>query len=361
MQRYQDSFRFIDFAARLNGFAVFLVGGLYTAYLYQNNQLSVAVTVVIIAYLSQMTGRIMGMIFAFRDVIKNLPTIEDFYDLYDAKSSILPPLDPQTIKDPKGKVDFANVSFGYNIHQPVLQNLSLGIKPNETVALVGVSGGGKSTVTRLLMRYYDVDEGEITIDGVNVQSLSNDSIRNLIGLVPQEPVLFNRTIFYNVGYALDDIGNLDNVRNRKIVEDACKKAYIHDFIVSLKDGYDTVVGERGLKLSGGQKQRIAIARVLIKNPKIVIFDEATSMLDSESEKSIQLAFAELSKNKTVIIIAHRLSTITHCDNIFVIDAGKVVEKGKHAQLLTHSTIYKKLWSIQSGGFARTKQQLSNVA
>ncbi|MDQ6985920.1 MAG: ATP-binding cassette domain-containing protein [Candidatus Dojkabacteria bacterium] len=226
------------------------------------------------------------------------------------------------------------------------------MKSEETIAFVGTSGGGKSTLTRLLMKYYDVWKGGIEIDGVNIKDLSNKDLREIIGLVPQEPVLFNRSVYYNVGYALDDIHDLDNLGNKEIIIEACKKAKIHDFIMTLKDGYETKVGERGLKLSGGQKQRIAIARVLIKNPKVVIFDEATSMLDSESEKLIQEAFTVLSQNKTVIIIAHRLSTITHCDNIFVIENGSVAESGTHKELLSDSKIYKNLWDIQSGGFSK---------
>lgn len=348
---YQDTFRIIDFAARLVGILVFILPAIYAESLYSSDDISLGAIVVVLTYLTQMSGRVMGIIFNLRDLLKDLPNIQDYYELLDAKSSIKESTSPIFLENVKGAIEFSNVNFGYSKNLQVLNNLSLKVAPEQTVALVGTSGGGKTTVTRLLMRYYDVWDGAIKIDGVEVKTLANASLRDIIGLVPQEPVLFNRSIFYNVGYALPNI-NQNSKENMKIVTDACRKARIHDFIVSLKDGYATKVGERGLKLSGGQKQRVAIARAIIKNPKIVIFDEATSMLDSESEKAIQEAFTELSKDKTVIIIAHRLSTITHCDNIFVIENGKVIEKGKHEELLKNSKSYSKLWYIQSGGFER---------
>lgn len=351
MEKYQNSFRVIDFVSRIIGVVVFIVGGYYSANLLVHGEITLGTAVVLITYLSQMTLKIMGMIFSFRDVIKNVSVFEDFWNLYDSVSDIKEVEKPIEVKKFEGNIEYKNVGFSYNTSNTVLNNLDLKIQPNQTVALVGPSGGGKSTVTRLLMRYYDLNTGEITIDGNDIAKMRLVDLRSQIGLVPQEPTLFNRSIFYNVGYALDNIENLDNEQSREQIIDACKKAKIHDFIESLPEKYETIVGERGLKLSGGQKQRIAIARVLIKNPEIVIFDEATSMLDSESEKAIQIAFKNLSKDKTVIVIAHRLSTIKESDNIFVIDEGKVHEEGTHEELIKKNGIYKNLWDIQSGGFS----------
>jgi ATP-binding cassette subfamily B protein len=352
LNRYQNTFRLLDFVGRLISVLVFIVAGMMTAYYFESSIITLGMVVVIISYLIQMTGGLMSMIFSLRDVLKNLPIAEEYFELLENKPSIIELESPNEIEEVRGNISFENITFNYDNEKSVLSGLSLEIKEQQNVALVGPSGGGKSTITRLLMRYYDSNEGTVSIDGVDIKDLSFETLRSLIGLVPQEPVLFNRSIFYNVGYSLDGIGDPRNERNRELVIEACKRAHIHEFISGLKDGYETFVGERGLKLSGGQKQRIAIARVLIKDPKIVIFDEATSMLDSESEKEIQKAFKELSKEKTTLVIAHRLSTITHCDNIMVIDEGKLVEQGTHYELLDEHGIYASLWNIQSGGFQK---------
>lgn len=349
MNKYQNSFRLLDFTSRLIGIIMFLAASAITAYYYNNDVLTLGSVVVIVSYLIQMTGRLMSMVFAFRDVIKNLPVAEDFYELMDTEYEIHQSDNPHYLHEPKGEILFENVTFGYGKDTTLLQDLNLEINSCQNIALVGPSGGGKSTITRLLMRYYDVNEGTISIDGINVKNLALDNLRDLIGIVPQEPVLFNRSILYNVGYAMENIDD-ESEEYKNIIIEACKRAHIHEFIEELPNGYSTFVGERGVKLSGGQKQRLAIARVLIKDPKIVVFDEATSMLDSESEKAIQKAFKELSKDKTTIVIAHRLSTIINCDKIFLIDKGKVVETGTHPELIKNGKIYSKLWEIQSGGF-----------
>lgn len=361
VNKYQDTFRLIDFVTRLVGIILFACGG-YMVYIdFKSGMSSLGESVVVLTYLIQISNRVMGLIFSFREVLKNLPIAEDLYDLLDLKSKITEPPNPVSLSDPEGLIIFDQVEFSYDKKKKVLDKLSLTINPNQNIALVGPSGGGKSTIVKLLMRYYDVDAGSVKIDGIDVRSIATSDLSNVFGLVPQEPVLFNRSILFNVGYSLS---SKEGVLRESLsqIEDACEKAQIRDFIRSLPDGYDTVVGERGIKLSGGQKQRLAIARVILKDPEIIIFDEATSMLDSESELAIQKAFTELSKNKTTIIIAHRLSTIIHCDNIFVIDEGQLKESGTHAQLLKKKGIYATLWIIQSGGFKKklTLNGVNNV-
>ncbi len=351
MNSYQNTFRLLDFVSRSVGVVIFIVGSWIAAKQYESGILTLGSMVVIVSYLIQTSNRLMGMIFSFRDVLKNLPIVEDFFDLLDSDYQIIENEHPIYLRDPSGRIEFENVSFRYEANPELLKGLSLKIESGSSVALVGPSGGGKSTLTRLLMRYYDVNSGSIKIDGTDIRNLAIDNLREIIGIVPQEPILFNRSILYNVGYAINNIQDESEENLGEIVE-ACKRAHIHDFIENLPNGYFTTVGERGVKLSGGQKQRLAIARVLIKNPKIVIFDEATSMLDSESEKAIQQAFKELSKDKTTIIIAHRLSTIIHSDEILVIDDGKIIQRGTHTALIDQDGVYSKLWSIQSGGFVQ---------
>ena len=236
-------------------------------------------------------------------------------------------------------VEFKNVTFNYNQDRQILSNISFRVDDGEKLAIVGPSGAGKSTIARLLFRFYDVSGGEILIDGQNLAEVSQQSLRQAIGIVPQDTVLFNDSIFYNIQYAKPQ-SSKDEVIN------AAKLADIHEFIESLPDGYNTVVGERGLKLSGGEKQRVAIARVLLKDPPILVFDEATSSLDSQSEKNILSALSNISRNKTTLVIAHRLSTIVDADRIVVLDKGRVIEQGGHQQLLDLNGIYAELWSIQ---------------
>lgn len=245
-----------------------------------------------------------------------------------------------------GAVAINNVDFRYaeNVNgQSIFTGLNLMIKPGERLGLVGPSGGGKSTLTRLLLRFEDINNGEILIDGQNVADVSQTSLRRSIAYVPQEPLLFHRSIHENIAYGRAD-ASLSEVKQ------AARLAHADEFIGKLKDGYDTIVGERGVKLSGGQRQRIAIARAILKDAPILILDEATSALDSESEVLIQKALWELMKGRTAIVIAHRLSTIQRMDRIIVLDDGKIVEEGTHKQLLEQKGLYSKLWSHQSGGF-----------
>jgi ATP-binding cassette subfamily B protein len=246
----------------------------------------------------------------------------------------------------KGEIVFDHVDFAYkdnNSEGGVFADLDLKIKPGEKIGLVGQSGGGKSTLTRLLLRFEDINGGRILIDGQNIAEITQASLRQAISYVPQEPLLFHRTIRENIAY-----GNWD--ASLEDVQKAAKKAHAHEFIESLTDGYDTIVGERGVKLSGGQRQRIAIARAILKNAPILILDEATSALDSESEVFIQEALWDLMKNRTTIVIAHRLSTIQKMDRIIVLDDGQIVEQGTHQELVKQKGNYAKLWAHQSGGF-----------
>jgi ATP-binding cassette, subfamily B, bacterial len=245
----------------------------------------------------------------------------------------------------KGRIDFRGVSFSYTRARPILSRFQLTIKPHEKVAFVGSSGAGKSTIVKLLMRFFDVTKGNICIDGQNITGVTQESLRANVSLVPQDPVLFHRTLMENIRYGRRDATDAE-------VLDAAKKARCHEFIQQLPAGYNTYVGERGVKLSGGERQRVAIARAILKNAPILILDEATSSLDSESEALIQDALRELMREKTVIVIAHRLSTIMLMDRILVIENGTLTDEGTHKQLLAHEGVYNKLWTIQAGGFIR---------
>ncbi len=237
------------------------------------------------------------------------------------------------------EVRFEQVTFGYDPDRTILHDVSLTIPPGHKVAVVGASGSGKSTLARLLFRFYDVGQGHIRINGVDIRDLTQSSLRQAIGIVPQDTVLFNDTVLHNIGYGRPEA-------SREAIEAAAKAARIHDFIVSTPKGYDTVVGERGLKLSGGEKQRVAIARTLLKNPQILVFDEATSALDSANERAIQAELMQAARNKTTLVIAHRLSTIVDADLIVVLDAGQVVESGTHTELLAREGRYPRMWSMQ---------------
>lgn len=239
----------------------------------------------------------------------------------------------------KGSVKFENVSFGYNEMMPVLQEVSFEVMPTETVALVGLSGAGKTTIINLLSRFYDSTSGKITIDGIDIREVSLSSLRSQIGLVTQELILFNDTVRNNIAYGLEEI-SLDKIK------EAAKAAKAHDFIMKLPEEYETIIGEKGTLLSSGQRQRLAIARALLKNPPILILDEATSALDSESERLIQIAMANLMKNRTTFVIAHRLSTVRRVDKIFVLDKGGITEIGTHEELCRKDGIYKKLHDLQ---------------
>jgi ABC-type transport system involved in Fe-S cluster assembly fused permease/ATPase subunit len=234
---------------------------------------------------------------------------------------------------------FDHVSFGYNADRPILKDVSFCVAPGQKIAIVGPSGAGKSTISRLLFRFYEVDAGCITIDGQDLRDVTQASLRAAIGIVPQDTVLFNDSVLYNIAYGMPGSDTAE-------IEAAAKLAAIHDFIVSTPQGYETRVGERGLKLSGGEKQRVAIARTMLKKPAILVFDEATSALDSHTEKEIQAALAQVSANHTTLVIAHRLSTVVDADEIIVLDQGRITERGTHAGLLEKGGQYAAMWTRQ---------------
>jgi ATP-binding cassette subfamily B protein len=245
----------------------------------------------------------------------------------------------------QGEIKFNNLSFSYIKGVEVLKNFNLTIKPKEKMALIGPSGGGKSTIVKLLLRFYDLTSGQILIDKQNLAKVTQDSLREQIAFVPQEPILFHRSLIDNIRY-----GN-NRATDEEVIR-ASKLAHAHEFITGFRQGYQTLVGERGIKLSGGERQRVAIARAILKNAPILVLDEATSSLDSESEMYIQDALKNLMKNKTVIVIAHRLSTILQVDRIVVVENGQISEMGKHKELLKlKDGVYQKLWQIQAGGFS----------
>jgi ATP-binding cassette subfamily B protein len=287
-----------------------------------------------------------NIVYKAKDFMKASVDLEKFVKVMDTEPSIVEKEDAKDVGDIKKGISFKDVSFTYTESDDgeektyVLKDINFDINLNQTVALVGKSGSGKTTLAKLLMRYYDVDKGSIVVNGIDVRDLKLKSLRKSIGLVPQDPVMFNESIKYNISY-----GNPDASMER--IKSAAKSAALDRFIDSLPKGYDTVVGERGIKLSGGQRQRLAIARVMLENPEIIIFDEATSQLDSENERAIQEAFKNLTEDKTTVVIAHRLSTIMHADIIVVFDEGKIVETGTHSELMSKEGIYSLLWKLQT--------------
>ena len=280
--------------------------------------------------------------FAYREIKQGLTDMEKMFALLDIPPEVQDKPGVQDLVDVKGAVEFKNVAFHYDENRPILEDISFTIKPGETVAIVGPTGAGKSTLSRILFRFYDIQSGSVTIDGKDIRDVSQDSLRRAIGIVPQDTVLFNDTIEYNIGYANPKATQTD-------IEAAAQAAQIHDFILTLPDGYQTQVGERGLKLSGGEKQRVAIARTLLKNPAILILDEATSALDSVTEHEIQSALDDISKKHTTLTIAHRLSTIINADKIIVMEYGRIKESGSHPVLLKKQGLYAKLWKQQENG------------
>jgi ATP-binding cassette subfamily B protein len=275
----------------------------------------------------------------YREVKQSLTDMDRMFGLLEVNREVhdkpnAPDLPPGDIS-----VRFERVDFGYEAKRQILFEVSFDIPAGKTVAVVGHSGSGKSTLARLLFRFYDVNAGRITFNGTDVRDVTQKSVRAAIGIVPQDTVLFNDTIYYNIAYG-------DPQAGREQVIAAAQAAHIHAFIESLPDGYQTSVGERGLKLSGGEKQRVAIARAILKNPSIFIFDEATSALDSKSEKAIQHELDRIARSRTSLIIAHRLSTIVDADQILVMDQGRIIERGTHWELLARGGAYAQMWALQ---------------
>jgi ATP-binding cassette subfamily B protein len=277
--------------------------------------------------------------FAYREIKQALTDMEKMFALRDLKPEVQDREGATDIYGVKGAIKFEKVSFRYESDRPILNNISFDIKPGQTVAVVGPTGAGKSTLSRILFRFYDIEGGAVYVDDRSICDITQDSLRKSIGIVPQDTVLFNDTIGYNIAYAKPGATQGE-------IEAAAADAQIHDFITALPKGYETMVGERGLKLSGGEKQRVAIARTLLKNPAILILDEATSALDSVTERDIQTALDNAAKNRTTLVIAHRLSTIVNADKIIVMENGEIAEHGKHEALLNKRGLYASLWEQQ---------------
>ena len=290
-------------------------------------------------YLLQLFVPLNALGFIYREIRRALSDIENMFGLLRRQSTVQDKAQAPQLKVEQAAIEFEAVDFSYQSQRQILKKLSFSIAPGEKVAIVGPSGSGKSTIGRLLFRSYDINSGAIRIDGQDVRDVQQLSLRQAIGVVPQDTVLFNDTIWNNVAY-----GNTD--ASEEAIWQAIDMASLRTFVESIPDGVETLVGERGLKVSGGEKQRIAIARVLLKNPAILLFDEATSALDSESEQSILKAMADISANKTTLVIAHRLSTVVDANRILVVDNGEIVEKGSHQELLTHGGHYARLWRMQ---------------
>ena len=279
----------------------------------------------------------MGMV--YREIKQGLIDIETMFALLHEPAEIVDRPGAKTLRVRKGEITFENVSFAYDPERPILKNVSFEVPAGKMVAIVGPSGAGKSTISRILFRFYEISRGKVLIDGQNIRDVTQTSLRAAIGMVPQDTVLFNDTIEYNIRYGKPDASSAE-------VRQAARLAQIHEFIVTLPQGYDSLVGERGLKLSGGEKQRVAIARTILKSPPILMLDEATSALDSHTEKEIQDALERVAENRTSLVIAHRLSTVVHADNIIVLDHGEIVEHGTHLELLAKGGLYASLWARQ---------------
>ena len=302
-------------------------------------EISIGDLVLLNAFLLQLFIPLGFLGIVYRQIKYSLADMDLIFKLLEREPEITDSADATTLRVNGGSIRFEGVEFGYQPERRILHGLDLDVPAGSKVAVVGHSGAGKSTLARLIYRFYDVDSGRITIDGQDVRDVTQDSLRAAVGIVPQDTVLFNQTIRYNIAYGRPDAADVE-------IERAAEMAHIRQFIEGLPDGWNTVVGERGLKLSGGEKQRVAIARAILKNPRILIFDEATSSLDSRTEQAIQETLAEVAAQHTTLVIAHRLSTVVDADRILVMAAGRVIEQGTHGELLAADGVYREMWELQ---------------
>ena len=352
--RYDSSMRLYEAAALktsyslsfLNfGQAFLITSGLVTvmvmaAFGVQSGDLTVGDFVLVNAYMIQITMPLNFLGTVYREIRQALVDMSEMFDLLEQPPEVTDDENAYDLVVREGLIDFKDITFGYEKNRVILKNFNLSVGAGQNIAIVGTSGSGKSTIGRLLFRFYDTDKGALFIDGVDIKEVTQSSLHSAIGIVPQDTVLFNDTIYYNIAY-----GNTEASYD-KVIE-AARAAKIHEFISNLPDGYDTTVGERGLKLSGGEKQRVGIARTLLKNPPILLLDEATSSLDTETENSIQDSLNKMLEDRTVITIAHRLSTIVNSDLIVVLENGEIVEQGTHIELLDLKRLYSKMWKRQA--------------
>ncbi|NOY63356.1 MAG: ABC transporter ATP-binding protein/permease [Gammaproteobacteria bacterium] len=301
--------------------------------------LTIGDLVLINAFLLQLFIPMNFLGFVYREIRHSLADIEKMFKLTEVDAEVVDKTDAPALQIERGVVRFEHVDFSYDADRSILHDVNFEIPAGKTVAVVGSSGAGKSTLARLLFRFYDASKGRILIDGQDISGVTQHSLRSAIGIVPQDTVLFNDTIYYNIAYAKQDASCDEVIR-------AAELAHLHSFISALPNGYETTVGERGLKLSGGEKQRVAIARTILKNPHILIFDEATSALDSASEQAIQKALGEVAATRTTLVIAHRLSTIVDAQRILVMEHGRIIEQGRHDELLAAQGSYARMWALQ---------------
>jgi ATP-binding cassette subfamily B protein len=343
---YVKTFRYIDI---ING-SILAIGFIITIgitlYDLTNGNISLGDFVLVLSFISILFPNLQSLIFQIRDIAKNYEDLYKYISVLDEETIIKESRDPLEIENlsiDKGiEIKFDDVTFYYEDNDKVLDNISFKINKGEKVAFVGRSGAGKSTIIKLLLRFFDPTKGTISMNNFDINAISKKELRNLISVVPQDSSLFNNTLRYNITYPKDDISD-------KQIDNILRKSYLKSFVSSLRNGLETYVGERGLKLSGGQKQRVAIARAFLEDAPILVFDEATSNLDSESEKVIQESLWKLAKDKTTIVIAHRLATIQKVDRIFVVDEGEIVESGDHKELMNKGGIYSKLSELQDLG------------
>jgi ATP-binding cassette, subfamily B, heavy metal transporter len=311
----------------------------YTVWGWSRGMFTTGDVVLVNTLLAQLFRPLDMLGFVYRNIRQGLIDMEQMFGIVDTRAEVVDRSSASDLQVTEGRVRFEQVEFGYDPERPILKGIDIDVAPGTMLAVVGPSGAGKSTLSRLLFRFYEPTAGRITIDGEDITELTQESVRSALGIVPQDSVLFNDTIGYNIGYGRDGATQAE-------IEEAARGAAIHDFILQLPNGYQAQVGERGLKLSGGEKQRVAIARTLLKDPPILIFDEATSALDSRTEAAIQETMRSVAAKRTSIVIAHRLSTVVDADQIVVLDEGRVAERGTHRELLRKDGLYAEMWTRQ---------------